>query len=257
VRANRSRPILNELGKRSKQSLWEVEAQEEPCCIIEFTLTPKRGCAARQVKQAIRVKRVTLHPPTGRRGKLRCGAVEINALVATEIAPPDGEDAIEWFFITSLPIDTPSASKLIIQYYLCRWQIEVFFRIYKSGCNVEELQLEKEKRMSPCLVLYLIIAWRILYMAHASRHSPSASCEIIFDKEEWHAIYILTKKKKPPEKPPSLYSMIRMLATIGGFLNRKSDKEPGPKAIWIGLQRIKDCIIINQMNAVLNPQTYG
>ena len=57
----------------------------------------------------------------------------------------------------------------------------------------------KMLRMSPCLALYLIIDWRILYMAHASRHSPGASCEIIFDKQEWHAIYMVTKKKVPPQ----------------------------------------------------------
>jgi hypothetical protein len=31
-----------------------------------------------------------------------------------------------------------------------------------------------------------------------------------------------------------------MIVTLGGFLNRKSDGYPGPKVMWIGLQRMKD-----------------
>jgi len=37
--------------------------------------------------------------------------------------------------------------------------------------------------------------------------------------------------------------MVRPLATLGGFLNRKSDGFPGPKTIWIGLQRAADFVL--------------
>jgi hypothetical protein len=31
-----------------------------------------------------------------------------------------------------------------------------------------------------------------------------------------------------------------MMASLGGFLGRKCDKEPGAKSLWIGLQRLDD-----------------
>jgi hypothetical protein len=34
--------------------------------------------------------------------------------------------------------------------------------------------------------------------------------------------------------------MIRLIASLGGFLGRKGDGEPGAKTLWIGLQRIMD-----------------
>jgi hypothetical protein len=34
--------------------------------------------------------------------------------------------------------------------------------------------------------------------------------------------------------------MIRMIAGLGGFINRKGDGMPGPQTIWIGLQRSQD-----------------
>ncbi|MBY0544604.1 MAG: transposase, partial [Gammaproteobacteria bacterium] len=42
---------------------------------------------------------------------------------------------------------------------------------------------------------------------------------------------------------PTLNQMIRMIACLGGFLNRQCDGEPGAKCIWIGLQRNRDFII--------------
>lgn len=31
-----------------------------------------------------------------------------------------------------------------------------------------------------------------------------------------------------------------MLASLGGFLGRKSDGEPGTKSLWLGIQRLDD-----------------
>ena len=38
----------------------------------------------------------------------------------------------------------------------------------------------------------------------------------------------------------SLGEAIRTIASMGGFLNRKSDKEPGCTVMWRGLQRLAD-----------------
>ncbi len=34
-----------------------------------------------------------------------------------------------------------------------------------------------------------------------------------------------------------------MIASLGGFLGRKSDGDPGAQTIWIGLQRTKDFVV--------------
>ena len=50
----------------------------------------------------------------------------------------------------------------------------------------------------------------------------------------------LRKKKEPPETPPTLGSLIKMIASLGGHLGRKHDKAPGPQVMWIGIQRMRD-----------------
>jgi hypothetical protein len=37
--------------------------------------------------------------------------------------------------------------------------------------------------------------------------------------------------------------MVRMVATLGGFLHRNSDGFPGPQSLWIGLQRAADFVL--------------
>ena len=35
-------------------------------------------------------------------------------------------------------------------------------------------------------------------------------------------------------------TVVRLIASFGGFLRRKGDGEPGVKTIWTGLQRVMD-----------------
>jgi len=66
---------------------------------------------------------------------------------------------------------------------------------------------------------------------------------VIFEKEEWQAAYIVVKRLPPPVTPPSLGELVSMVTSLGGYLARKHDSPPGPKALWIGLQRLRDFVI--------------
>ena len=41
-----------------------------------------------------------------------------------------------------------------------------------------------------------------------------------------------------------------MIARLGGYLSRKNDGPPGPKSIWIGLQRMRYFVLI--LDAIKN-----
>ena len=49
---------------------------------------------------------------------------------------------------------------------------------------------------------------------------PEMPCDVVFDTAEWHAVYIVSERKAPPQAPPTLDSIVRKIAGIGGFLNR-------------------------------------
>ena len=207
----------------------------------EFDLPATARRPARRIHQQLRVARLTFKAP--HRSDRTLADIEVSAVLAREVDPPQGEEPIEWLLLTSLPVETAEQALEKLQWYLCRWQIEVFFKILKSGCRIEKLQLETLERLEPALAFYLIIAWRVLYLTLLGRDCPQMPCNVVFAEEEWRAVYIVTKRQPPPETPPSLDAMVRMVASFGGFLNRKGDGFPGPQSLWIGLQRTRDFVL--------------
>jgi hypothetical protein len=198
----------------------------------------KQPRSARSAVLAVRAVRVK--PQAPHRAGVKLADVEVNAVLLREIEPPDGEEAIEWLLLTSLAIGTMEEVHRVIEYYCCRWQIEIYFRILKSGCKVEESQLEKASRFRPYLALCMIVAWRVMYVMMLGRECPELPCDVAFDDEEWRAVYAVVKNEAPPKEPPSLGEMVVLIAMLGGYMNRKGDGEPGPKAMWVGMQRMTD-----------------
>jgi hypothetical protein len=186
----------------------------------------------------IRAARVTLRGPSRPGGKL--ADVEVNVVLVSEPNPPPGAEPIEWILLTDLPIDTVDDVLRIIDYYTCRWQIEIYFRILKSGCKVEESQLETAERFEPYLALCMIVSWRIMHVMMLGRECPDLPCDVAFDDDEWQSVYATVKKEAPPSQPPTMKTMVGLIASLGGWLGRKCDGEPGPKAMWVGMQRMTD-----------------
>jgi hypothetical protein len=193
---------------------------------------------SREVEVSVRVAQVSLRPP--RRADRTLPAVTANVVLVREENPPAGDEPVEWLLLTSLPIDTVEHVRLVIQYYCVRWMIEVFFRVLKQGCRVEDRRFEEIGRLLTALAVYLIVAWRTLYVCRLGRSCPEISCEAVFEPAEWKATWKIVHREDPPPEPPTLGVMVRLAAQLGGYVNRKRSDPPGPQTVWIGLQRIHD-----------------
>jgi hypothetical protein len=159
--------------------------------------------------------------------------------VAREVGAPTGVKAVEWRLVTNREAATFEAAAELIDWYRARWEIELFFHVFKNGCRVEALQLSSVDRLERALALYRVVAWRIARLMRLGRTCPDLDTELFFDRDEWQAAFILNKRK-PPKTPPPLNKVVRLIAMLGGFLARKGDGEPGVKTLWQGLQRITD-----------------
>jgi hypothetical protein len=238
-----------------------VQSDEGGCLRAQLLATPKlyeaelkiRGRKAltavekrarrqnRQTRQAtveIRAKTVTLRPPS-RPAQEKLASVQVNVVLVREPNPPEGEEPIEWMLLTTLPIDTLEQIRQVVEYYCVRWWIEIFFKVLKSGCRVEERRFEDIERLLPCLAIYLIVAWRTLLVCRLGRECPDIDCEAIFEPSEWKAVWVATHRQKPPQKAPTLRAMVHLVAGLGGYIERKNS-EPGPQTVWIGMQRMFD-----------------
>jgi len=202
---------------------------------IELPRTPKR--AARQAKLEVRATRVTVKPPHERSS---LPTVTYNVVLVEEVnGPGDGTD-VSWLLITSLPIDTLEDVQRVIDCYVTRWTIEVFFRVFKTGCQVEKIQLETLSRLKNCLAFYKIIAWRIMYLTTLNRECPTLPCDVMFDACEWKSVWRVVTQTALPETPPTLSEFMCLLTQLGGYNNRKTEAPPGPQPIWVGIRRMID-----------------
>ena len=112
---------------------------------ISYTKGPRQQVRkSRDAELDIRSCCVTMSAPLHLRNRNDC--VTLNVVVASERNPPQGEQAIEWILLTTLPISTLAEVLTVIEYYMSRWMIEVFFKTLKSGCGVESLQFEEMDR---------------------------------------------------------------------------------------------------------------
>ena len=217
----------------SGDKLWSRVEKTDPLEEVEFMLPAAPGRAARRVRQTLYRDTVTL--PALRKA---APEVTVTAILAREEQPPAGEKPIVWRLLTHRTAETLEAVVELIDWHRRRWLVEIFFRILKSGCRVEALQLGTLERLERALVIYLIIAWRILHLVTWGRECPDLPCEVVFDPEEWQAAWIVVHRTPPPDTPPPLGSMVRIIAGFGGFLERKGDGHPGPKALWEGLLQL-------------------
>lgn len=202
---------------------------------------PRRvGRTTRTALVEVRAAAVTLQPPR-RSGGVRLPAVSVNAVLVSEPEPPAGQPPVEWLLVTTLPIQTQEQVRQIIQYYSVRWMVELLFHTWKSGCRIEERRFTCLDRLLPCLALYWIVAWRVLLLCRLGRSCPDLNCEVLFEPAEWQSVWRVTRGGPVPTVPPKLEVMVRLVAQLGGYVNRPNRTDPpGPQTLWLGLQRMHD-----------------
>jgi hypothetical protein len=222
---------LGETGK-----LWDRVEASQALGEITFILPGRAGHKAREVKQELRTQRVKLPGQAG---------PAVTCVVAQEVGAPAGVTPVVWRLLTNREAQDTNAVIELIDWYRARWEIEMFFHVLKTGCKVEALQLSHMDRVERALVLYMVVAWRIARLMRLGRTCPELDASLFFDADEIRGAYLLAKKARP-KTPVTLNQMIRLVASLGGFLGRKSDGEPGAKTIWIGMQRTMDAAFMIQ-----------
>jgi hypothetical protein len=245
IRACQDRATDGGVGQRMRDEVLATPVLYELELLIRGR-TAKTGVEDRARRQnretrratvEVRAASVTLRPPY--RADRKLPPVTVNVVLVREPNPPPGEPPVEWVLMTTLPIRTPEQVRTVVEYYCVRWSIEILFRVLKLGCRVEDRRFEHIDRLLPCLGLYLIVAWRVLFVCRMGRSCPEIDCDVVFEPSEWKAVWVAVKRRPLPMKPPRLAEMVHMIATLGGYIERKHS-EPGAQTLWIGLQRTYD-----------------
>jgi len=234
VRAEHDRQLQDE-----QHRLWET-MQSRPADGIQVLQVPRQGSRAeRTANLSIRYAAVSVVAPAGHTDP----AIPVWAVLAQERDAPAGVKPLEWMLLTTVAVTCFEQATEKLMWYARRWGIEVLHRTLKSGCRIEQRQLGQADRIEACLAIDLVVAWRIYYLNKLGREVPQAPCTVYFEEDEWKALMVFTTDNHvAPAQPPTLREAIRRVASLGGFLGRKSDGEPGTQTLWIGLQRLDDIV---------------
>jgi len=245
VRACQDRALVGGTGRLREQvraapplGVLTVDVSKRAASTGDGRKRRQARAAARTARVTVRAATVVLRPP--RRKGMKLPPVRVTAVLAVEENPPAGEHPVEWLLLSSLAVDTFAAATEVVGYYCGRWEVEVFFRVLKSGCRVESRQFEDADRVTRCVAVYLVVAWRVMYLLMLGRTQPGVRCDVVLDDAEWQSVYEVVSGKAAPAVPPPLAELVLMIARLGGYRGRKHDGPPGPKAMWVGMQRMHD-----------------
>jgi hypothetical protein len=230
--------------------LWAAMATAAVAATVTVHMGARAGQSARNATLTVRWRQVTLRPPNSR-AKEKLPNVTVGAVGAVERDPPVGVKAVEWLLLTTVPITTTEDALERLAWYAARWGIEVWHTVLKSGCRIEDRQLETAERLIRCLTLYSVIAWRIIYATMLARVAPELPCTVLLDEDEWQGLYCrIHRVAVAPEKPPTVRQAVRWIGQLGGFQGRKRDGEPGVTVLWKGFQHLVE---IAAMYRIMRP----
>lgn len=214
-----------------KHQLYEVASKIKSAGYIELKIPKKKGQVKRKAKLEIKFMSVQIPGPVGNKGD----TISCNLVQALEVNPPKDQEALSWYLLTSVDVNSFEDALMIIKWYRHRWIIEEYHKCIKTGCNVESKQLKDAFRIENFLGIANIIAVKILQIRDLVRVMPDEPAKIFFNSL---SIKMLQRYHKDTRKELTVKQYYVLLAKMGGYLNRKSDGDPGWQTLWQGQQQL-------------------
>lgn len=196
---------------------------------VERKIHPPRD--AREVKLAVSARAVRIRRPD-RASTALPPWLDIHVVRVFEVDAPPGTTPVEWLLLTNLPIAAAADLGAIVDHYRARWMIEEYFKALKTGCAVEQRQLEDLHNLLNALALAMPVAWRLLLVRHAARTAPEAPASIGLTPTQ---IDVLVAMAQLPRHATVRQAMLA-IASLGGHIARNG--EPGWQTMGRGLTKL-------------------
>lgn len=229
VRACQPRALNAEDG-----SIFEAVSAGKRLGTYALKLRARPGEKKRKAKLEVRARTVTLKG-TWRPGT-RLTPVTLNVVEAREVNPPEGVEAIRWVILTTWPVDDFKAALRVLKAYTKRWLIEEYHKALKTGAGAEESQLMQARSLMALIGILAVIAVRLLNLKLLVQSRPDERIEC--DGIDPLALQLLAKTRGRPKGGWTNKTVLIAIASLGGFLGRKSDGNPGWLMIWQGWYRL-------------------
>jgi hypothetical protein len=128
--------------------------------------------------------------------------VDLHLVHALEEYPPTDAEPVEWFLLTTLPVQEAADVEQCLRWYCLRWRIEDYHRVLKSGCRIEDLAHRSAERLCRAISINLVIAWRIMLMTLLGRELPDLPADVLFSDIELRTLKAYAKKNLESSRKP-------------------------------------------------------
>lgn len=204
-----------------------------------ITVRDKDGAPSEAVLE-LRYRRMLVLAPVAKQKDY--GPLALTVIYAEERGTPKGRERISWKLLTDLPVRSREEAIEKLQWYALRWKIELFHKILKSGCRVEQSRLRTAPRLVNLIATCCVVAWRIFWLTMINRSQPGASPTLALTQLELQLLDRLAPDRTAPVQP-RISHYIGKIARLGGYLARARDPAPGNIVMWRGLARLTDIAI--------------
>lgn len=240
------RTCVDRLALDGKHTVSAVMAGVPPAGIHKIEVTAEDGTTS-TAELELRFARVRVLPPIGK--QKRYPSLDLTILHARETAEPIGRARLEWKLATDLAMASTDDAIEALRWYGCRWKIELFHKVLKSGCRAESARLQTAERLSKLIAVFCIVAWRVFWTTMIARKAPEAPAELALTKAEMGLLERAVPNKGLPAElgttapGRTLSAYLAKVARLGGYLARTRDPPPGNLVMWRGWSRLADLML--------------
>jgi hypothetical protein len=172
-----------------------------------------------------------LLPPSHDPRLNKLAALPVWVVRVWEVETPAGEDPLEWILLTSLMCSSCEQAWQRVEWYRARWRVEDYHQCLKTGCRIEERQLQSTERLLRLLGLLSPLAVRLLQVRDLSRQAPKCPAHSVIEPE---TLTVLAAHVGLSPSSMTVGTFWIEVARMGGYLARRGDGPPGWKTLWKG-----------------------
>jgi Transposase DNA-binding/Transposase DDE domain len=195
-----------------------------------FEVPARHGHPRRSTQLQLSCGQMTLLPP---RHEPRASKEPLTVWVIRvwEEQAPEGEEPLEWLLVTSVPTTTLEHAWERVDWYRHRWLVEDYHQCLKSGCRIEERQLQTVDGLIRLLGLLSPLAVRLLQVRACAREAPERPAHEVIEPL---MLVVLAERCGQSPLSMTLGTFWTEVARLGGYLARSHDGPPGWRTIWKG-----------------------
>ncbi|MGB0760938.1 MAG: IS4 family transposase [Rubripirellula sp.] len=171
--------------------------------------------------------------------------VHVVEVRSKKVDPKSGKPSLHWVLLCAEPVETFEQALREIEDYECRWLIEEFFKVCKTGCRLEMRPFQSVEPLERLLVIVLPIAIRILQLRvlQESDDGNEIPCDKVLEDEQWQCLWVGTEQGPWPTTAPSCRWAYYALGKFGAFHDTKGTRRIGWQTLWKGWEKLTERVV--------------